>query len=145
MRFNCCSAGGLPMTEHAVVIAGAGPTGLMLAGEWASGVDVAIVEPPRPAACRLARRRPERTHARGSRSALRMEEPRRRITAEMSGLGIPYDLGAGHPLIGRRMPDLDLVTPDGPVRVFALLHDARPVLLTLGALDAIDRWLGAAG
>ena len=33
------------MTEHAVVIAGGGPTGLMLAGELAlAGVDVAIVE-----------------------------------------------------------------------------------------------------
>jgi len=33
------------MTEHAVVIAGAGPTGLMLAGELAlAGIDVAIVE-----------------------------------------------------------------------------------------------------
>src|SRR5438309_11429655 len=33
------------MTEHAVVIAGGGPTGLMLAGELAmAGIDVAIVE-----------------------------------------------------------------------------------------------------
>ncbi len=33
------------MTEHAVVIAGGGPTGLMLAGELAlAGVDVVIVE-----------------------------------------------------------------------------------------------------
>ena len=49
-----------------------------------------------------------------------------------SGLGIHYDLGEGHPLLGRRMPDLDLVTADGPLRVFTLLHDARPVLLNLG-------------
>ena len=49
----------------------------------------------------------------------------------MSGLDIHYDLGEGHPLLGRRMPDLDLVTTDGPVRVFELLHDARPVLLNL--------------
>ncbi|MBA3826321.1 MAG: FAD-dependent monooxygenase, partial [Ktedonobacterales bacterium] len=33
------------MTEHAVVIAGSGPTGMMLAGELAlAGIDVAIVE-----------------------------------------------------------------------------------------------------
>jgi 2-polyprenyl-6-methoxyphenol hydroxylase-like FAD-dependent oxidoreductase len=33
------------MTEHAVLIAGAGPTGMMLAAELAlAGVDVAIVE-----------------------------------------------------------------------------------------------------
>jgi len=73
---------------------------------------------------------------------LGMEEPRKRIAAEMSGLGIHYDLGEGHPLVGRRMPDLDLATPGGSVRVFALLHEARPVLLNLGASDSIDvaRW-----
>jgi 2-polyprenyl-6-methoxyphenol hydroxylase-like FAD-dependent oxidoreductase len=63
---------------------------------------------------------------------LGMDEPRRRFAAEMSGLGIHYDVGEGHPLLGRRMPDLDLVTADGPLRVFTLLHDARPVLLNLG-------------
>ena len=63
---------------------------------------------------------------------LKMDEVRKRIAAEMSGLGIHYDLGPGHPLLGRRMPDLDLVTADGPLRVFSLLHDARPVLLNLG-------------
>jgi 3-(3-hydroxy-phenyl)propionate hydroxylase len=50
----------------------------------------------------------------------------------MSGLDIKYDLGEGHPLLGRRMPDLDLVTANGPLRVFTLLHEARPVLLNLG-------------
>jgi 3-(3-hydroxy-phenyl)propionate hydroxylase len=50
----------------------------------------------------------------------------------MSGLDLQYDLGEGHPLLGRRMPDLDLVTEGGPLRVFTLLHDARPVLLNLG-------------
>jgi 2-polyprenyl-6-methoxyphenol hydroxylase-like FAD-dependent oxidoreductase len=63
---------------------------------------------------------------------LRMDEPRRRFAAMMSGLDIHYDLGEGHPLIGRRMPDLDLVTADGPLRVFTLLRAARPVLLNLG-------------
>src|SRR5260370_8193627 len=63
---------------------------------------------------------------------LSMDEPRKRIAAMMSGLDIHYDLGEGHPLLGRRMPDLDLVTPGGTVRVFTLLHDARAVLLNLG-------------
>ena len=63
---------------------------------------------------------------------LSMDEPRKRFAAMMSGLDIHYDLGEGHPLLGRRMPDLDLVTPGGTVRVFTLLHDARPVLLNLG-------------
>jgi 3-(3-hydroxy-phenyl)propionate hydroxylase len=61
-----------------------------------------------------------------------MEEPRRRFAGMMSGLDIRYEFGDGHPLLGRRMPDLDLGTADGPTRVFALLHDARPLLLNLG-------------
>ncbi len=76
---------------------------------------------------------------------LGMDEPRKRIAAMLSGLDIRYDLGFGtqieggtsqigvsHPLLGRRMPDLDLDTADGPARVYSLLHDARPVLLNLG-------------
>jgi 2-polyprenyl-6-methoxyphenol hydroxylase-like FAD-dependent oxidoreductase len=69
---------------------------------------------------------------------LSMDEPRRRFAAEMSGLGVHYDLGEGHPLLGRRMPDLDLVTANGPLRVFTLLHDARPVLLNLGEPGGFD-------
>jgi len=56
----------------------------------------------------------------------------------MSGLDIHYDLGEGHPLLGRRMPDLDLVTANGPQRVFALLHDAKPVLLNFGEPGELD-------
>jgi 2-polyprenyl-6-methoxyphenol hydroxylase-like FAD-dependent oxidoreductase len=83
----------------------------------------------------VALRRPdERTKAlRDTMSELLgMDEPRRRFAAMLSGLDIHYDLGEGHPLLGRRMPDLDLVTPGGTVRVFTLLHDAHPVLLNLG-------------
>jgi 2-polyprenyl-6-methoxyphenol hydroxylase-like FAD-dependent oxidoreductase len=69
---------------------------------------------------------------------LGMDEPRRHFAAEMSGLGIHYDLGDGHPLLGRRMPDLDLVTADGPLRVFTLLHHARPVLLNLGEAGVLE-------
>jgi hypothetical protein len=69
---------------------------------------------------------------------LRMDEPRRRLAAMMSGLDVYYDLGEGHPLLGRRVPDLDLVTASGPLRVFTLLHDARPVLLNLGEPGAFD-------
>lgn len=73
---------------------------------------------------------------------LSMDEPRRRFAAMMSGLDIHYDLGEGHALLGRRMPDLDLVTPGGPLRFFALLHQARPVLLNLGEAGSIEiaRW-----
>jgi 3-(3-hydroxy-phenyl)propionate hydroxylase len=69
---------------------------------------------------------------------LRMDEPRKRFGAMMSGLDIHYHLGEGHPLLGRRMPDLDLVTVGGPLRVFTLLHDARPVLLNLGEPGGLD-------
>jgi hypothetical protein len=69
---------------------------------------------------------------------LGMDEPRRRFAAMMSGLGIHYDLGEGHPLLGRRMPDLDLLTGNGPLRLFSLLHDARPVLLNLGEPAGFD-------
>jgi 2-polyprenyl-6-methoxyphenol hydroxylase-like FAD-dependent oxidoreductase len=74
---------------------------------------------------------------------LTMDEPRKRFAAMQSGLDIRYDVGHydggdGHPLLGRRMPDLDLVTADGPLRVFTLLHDARPVLLNLGEPGGFD-------
>jgi 3-(3-hydroxy-phenyl)propionate hydroxylase len=61
-----------------------------------------------------------------------MDEPRKRLAGLISGLDIHYDLGEGHPLLGRRMPDLDLTAADGPLRVFELLHEARPLLLNLG-------------
>ncbi len=67
-----------------------------------------------------------------------MDEPRIRLAGIISGLDIHYDLGEGHPLLGRRMPDLDLVTADGPLRIFELLHDARPVLLNLGEPGGFD-------
>ena len=67
-----------------------------------------------------------------------MDEPRKRLVGIVSGLDIHYDLGEGHPLLGRRMPDLDLVTTDGPLRVFELLHSAKPVLLNLGEPDSLD-------
>ncbi|TDH49550.1 hypothetical protein E2F47_20370 [Mycobacterium eburneum] len=71
---------------------------------------------------------------------LSMDAPRTRIAATMCWLDIHYDLGDGHPLLGRRMPDLDVVTPDGPVRVFTLLHPARPVLLNLGPPLDVSGW-----
>jgi 3-(3-hydroxy-phenyl)propionate hydroxylase len=82
---------------------------------------------------------------------LGMDEPRRRIAGMLSGLDIHYNLGQGHPLLGRRMPDLDIETVDGPTRVFTLLHQARPVLLNLGGPGGLDlspwadrvRWVDA--
>ncbi len=69
---------------------------------------------------------------------LTMDEPRRRFAAMMSGLDIHYDLGSEHPLIGRRMPDLEIATADGPVRVFTLLHGGHAVLINFGAADGLE-------
>lgn len=73
---------------------------------------------------------------------LSVGDARRRFAAMMSGLDVHYDLGEGHPLLGRRMPDLDLITANGPLRVFGLLHKARPVLINFGEAGAFDltRW-----
>jgi len=67
-----------------------------------------------------------------------MDEPRRRFAAMMSGLGIHYDLSPRHPLIGHRMPDLDVVTKDGPLRVFSLLHEGRALLINFGEPRRIE-------
>jgi 3-(3-hydroxy-phenyl)propionate hydroxylase len=102
-----------------------------------------------PAAARVLRttmahvalRRPdERTEALRDTIAevLMGDESRKRFAAMMFGLDIHYDLGEGHPLLGRRMPDLDLVTPDGPRRVYTLLHDARPALINLGEPGGLE-------
>jgi 3-(3-hydroxy-phenyl)propionate hydroxylase len=93
----------------------------------------------------VAIRRPDdRTKALGDyvSELLNMDEPRKRLAAEMSGLDVHYNLGEGHPLLGRRMPDLDLITGNGPLRVFALLHQARPALLNFGEPGGLDitRW-----
>jgi 2-polyprenyl-6-methoxyphenol hydroxylase-like FAD-dependent oxidoreductase len=89
----------------------------------------------------VALRRPdERTEALRDTIAelLMTDESRRRFAAMMFGLDIHYEIGEGHPLLGRRMPDLDLVTANGPLRVFTLLHDARPVLLNLDEPGGFD-------
>jgi 3-(3-hydroxy-phenyl)propionate hydroxylase len=82
---------------------------------------------------------------------LKMDEPRKRYGAMMSGLDLQYDVGSGHPQLGRRMPDLDVTTERGERRIFTLLHAARPVLLNLGDPDSLDiapwadrvRWVNA--
>ena len=69
---------------------------------------------------------------------LALDEPRRRIAGMLSGLDVAYNLGAGHPLLGRRVPDLDLLVDGERTRVFELLHEARPVLLNLGTPGGFD-------
>jgi 3-(3-hydroxy-phenyl)propionate hydroxylase len=89
----------------------------------------------------VAIRRPDdRSKALGEIMAgmLAMDEPRKRTAAQITSLDVHYDLGDGHPLLGRRMPDLDLVTAKGPLRVFDLLHDARPALINFGEPGGVD-------
>ena len=69
---------------------------------------------------------------------LKLEQPRKRTAAMMSGLDIRFDLGGGHPLLGRRMPDIDLVTAQGRCKVTTLLHDGRAVLLNLGEPGSLN-------
>lgn len=69
---------------------------------------------------------------------LAMEEPRKHVAGMMSGLDVRYDLGSGHPLRGRRVPDLEVATVDGPRRIFGFLHEARPILLDFGGPHRID-------
>jgi hypothetical protein len=78
---------------------------------------------------------------------LSIEEARKRLGAEQAGLDICYNIGRSdndpsHPLLGRRMPDLDLITADGALRIFTLLHTARPVLINFGEGGAftVARW-----
>jgi 3-(3-hydroxy-phenyl)propionate hydroxylase len=86
------------------------------------------------------RRTDEHTKALGEivSELLKMEAPRKLLAATMSGLDVHYKLGEGHPLLGRRMPDLDLVTANGPERVFSLLHNAKPVLLNFNEPGSLD-------
>lgn len=69
---------------------------------------------------------------------LAMDAPRQRFGAMMSGHDIAYDLGEGHPLLGRRMPDLDVMVEGQKLRLFTLLHGARGVLLDFGKAGGID-------
>src|SRR5690606_18792865 len=69
---------------------------------------------------------------------LAMDEPRKRFAGMLSGLDIQYDLGEGHPLLGRRIPDLDLTIGNGPVRLYSLLHEAQPLLINFGEPGACD-------
>ncbi|MBW7972382.1 FAD-dependent oxidoreductase [Bradyrhizobium sp. BR 10289] len=75
-------------------------------------------------------------------TSMRMDEPRKWYSAKVSGLDIRYGAEGSHPLLGRRMPDLDLVTADGPTRVFELMREAQPLLLDLGAPECAvpERW-----
>lgn len=75
---------------------------------------------------------------------LTMDGPRRKYGAQLSSLDLQYDLGPGHPLLGRRMPDLDVLIEGEPRRVFSMLHEARGALLVFANPQGFDAapWAG---
>ncbi|MGA8115974.1 MAG: FAD-dependent monooxygenase [Actinocatenispora sp.] len=72
-----------------------------------------------------------------------IDEVNRALGGMVTALDIRYPLGDGHPLLGRRLPDLDLEAP-GATRAYQLLHTGRPVLLDLvdtpWLKDCVDGW-----
>jgi 3-(3-hydroxy-phenyl)propionate hydroxylase len=70
--------------------------------------------------------------------ALTTAPAHRRLAARIHGLDIAYALADGPPLLGRRMPDLDIDTPAGATTVFALLHGARGLLLDVAGTGRTD-------
>ncbi|MGI5292098.1 FAD-dependent monooxygenase [Nonomuraea polychroma] len=63
---------------------------------------------------------------------MRYEDVARHLVGMVSGLEIRYDVGpGGHPLLGRRLPKLELTRQEGPVTTTELLHTGRSVLLNL--------------
>jgi len=124
----------------AQVVKGTSPDGLLDTYEAERHPVAALVLRNSLAQVALLRRPDDRINAlRETLSELLgMDEPRKRFAAMMSGLDVSYDCGEGHPLLGRRMPDLELITVGGPQRAFTLLHAARPVLLNFGAPEKLD-------
>jgi FAD binding domain len=91
-------------------------------------------------AMNLGWRTRDRRAARAFKKLLKQPGTAEHIAHLLAGSDVRYDIGDGHPLPGRLVPDLTL---DGGQRVAELLHEARPVLLDLsgGAVaDAARGW-----
>ena len=73
-------------------------------------------------------------------SLIEFDEVNRYLAYMITALDVRYPMGEGHPLLGRRVPDVDIATADGDTRVVNLLHASRPVLLDLsgGVADLAD-------
>ncbi|MBF6451732.1 FAD-dependent monooxygenase [Nocardia elegans] len=69
---------------------------------------------------------------------LAIDGVRHRLGLMITALDIRYDCGDHHPLCGRRVPDSDIVTADGPARVHELLRPGRPILLVRNAAEVPD-------
>ncbi|MBC8090568.1 MAG: FAD-dependent monooxygenase, partial [Pseudonocardia sp.] len=64
------------------------------------------------------------------------EEVNRHLTEKIIAIGIRYDLGEGHELLGRRMRDV--VLKQG--RLYELMHDGRGLLLDQTGLLSVAGW-----
>lgn len=70
---------------------------------------------------------------------LTLDEARKSIAGMISGLDIHYRPdGDHHPIVGRRVPDLQMETADGAARLYEHLHDAKALLLDLDTTAHID-------
>ncbi|MGW8374990.1 FAD-dependent oxidoreductase [Streptomyces sp. ODS28] len=74
---------------------------------------------------------------------LRLPEANRHLAGLMSGLALSYELPGSHPLTGRRIPDMELLTEAGPTRLLALFTAGHSVLLDLAGVLPADLRLPA--
>jgi 2-polyprenyl-6-methoxyphenol hydroxylase-like FAD-dependent oxidoreductase len=69
---------------------------------------------------------------------LALDEPRTYMAGMISGLDVHYGPEGDHPMIGRRVPDLELTTSAGPTRIYQALHRAKPLFVDLGLAPGLD-------
>ena len=74
---------------------------------------------------------------------LRFGDVNDHLAMVQSGLATRYPMTGAHPLLGRRVPDADIVSPSGAKRVFELLNAAHPVLLDLSTGGASSNVLAS--
>ncbi|GAA1932965.1 rifampin monooxygenase [Streptomyces sodiiphilus] len=79
----------------------------------------------------------------GSRSVRRLlselmdfEVVNRHLMEKITAIGVRYDLGEGHPLLGRRLRDMEL----GPGRLYELMRDGRGLLLDRTGRLSVTGW-----
>ncbi len=63
---------------------------------------------------------------------LELDQARKHLAGMISGLDVHYGADDDHPIVGRRVPDVELDTADGSTRMYELLHRAEPLYIELG-------------
>ncbi len=64
------------------------------------------------------------------------EEVNRHLIEKITAIGVRYDFGAGHDLLGRRLRDIALKRG----RLYELMHDGRGLLLDQTGLLSVAGW-----